>query len=130
MPIVAISMPKSDLKDLERIRTRGNFSNRSEVMRHALHALIQEQTRLEDLSGTVTTVITIVYHEEGKDDFCNSIQHTHGKMITAMMHSHSQSGDCIEVFVMMGAASEIREFVDEFRSGKQVSRIYINVIGE
>jgi CopG family nickel-responsive transcriptional regulator len=130
VPVVAISMPDSDLEQLEKMQEIGSYSNRSEVMRHALQALVKERTKLEEVSGTITAVITIVYHEDGKDGFCNSIQHSHARMITAMMHSHSQEGECLEVFVLRGDASNLRDFVDGFKSGRQVNRIYVNVVGE
>ncbi len=129
MPVVAISLRNSDIDALERIQSKGMFSNRSEIMRHALSSLLTEQAELESLSGPSTVVVTIMYQEADKDGVCKQVQHTHADLISAMMHSHTIDGSCVEVFVVNGDADAIKDFVKSFRTSRLVGRMYLNMIG-
>ncbi|MHA2118416.1 MAG: ribbon-helix-helix domain-containing protein, partial [Candidatus Thorarchaeota archaeon] len=46
-------MPDEDLAKLERLQKEGGFSNRSEVVRHALQSLLAEHRSMEGYSGDV-----------------------------------------------------------------------------
>ena len=132
MPIVAVSMPESDLDELERLRTEGGFSNRSEVVRHALQSLLTEHRTLEGLKGPITAICTVqmAKSEKGKDMQCYRIQHNHNEIITAMLHAHSEGGGCIEVLVARGDADAVKNFVKILRSQKKVTRVEVFLVGE
>jgi metal-responsive CopG/Arc/MetJ family transcriptional regulator len=66
MPIVAISMSDSDLDELEILQNEGQFSNRSEVVRHAVHKLMSEHKSLEEAEGVITAVFTALYYKKGQ----------------------------------------------------------------
>ena len=51
MPIVAVSMTDSDLEELEFLLKEGEFSNRSDVVRHAVQALMSEHRDIESAKG-------------------------------------------------------------------------------
>jgi CopG family nickel-responsive transcriptional regulator len=129
MPIVAISMPDDDLVELERLQKEGGFSNRSEVVRHALQSLLAEHRSMEGYSGQITLVVTTMYASSGKSTQCSKIQHMHNNLISSMMHAHSNDGACVEIMVVNGEANEAREFVQKMRALKHVVRVQVNLAG-
>lgn len=129
MAIVAVSMSDSDLNELEKMQTSGGFSSRSEVVRHALQSLIAEQRTLEQASGDITAVLTVVYSEKGKNDQCDQVQHDYSQMITAVMHAHATDGGCVEVMLVKGGANDVRGFLKRLRAQKHVTRVQVNLVG-
>lgn len=129
LPIVAISMPESDLEELEKLQSDGGFSNRSEVVRHAIQSLLDENRSLEGFKGEVTVVVTIVFSNKGKDKNCQQIQHEFSRVISAMMHSHTKDGGCVEILVLTADAKHIRAFIKKLRTQRQIVRVQINLVG-
>ena len=129
IPIVAISMPDEDLAKLKRLQKEGGFSNRSEVVRHALQSLLEEHRSLEGYSGDVTLVVTTMIAPGGKGGQLSQIQHSHNSLISAMMHAHSMDGACVEIMVVNGEANEARQFVQKVRALKQVVRVQVSLAG-
>ncbi|MHA1247993.1 MAG: CopG family ribbon-helix-helix protein [Candidatus Thorarchaeota archaeon] len=129
VPIVAVSMPESDLEELERLQEMGGFASRSDVVRHALQSLLAEHRSLESLEGEVTAVITVMYSDKGKSSGCSKVQHEHGHLLSAVMHAHSNEGGCVDVMVAKGDSGEIRAFLRDLRMQRPVMRVFVNVIG-
>ena len=113
-------MPESDLKELEKLKSDGGFSNRSDVVRHAIQSLLDENRSLEGLTGEVTVVVTIVFSKKGKDNYCQQVQHEFSRVISAMMHSHTKDGGCVEVLVLTGDAKPVRAFIKKLRTQRQI----------
>ena len=128
LPIVAVSMPKSDLVALDELHNNAGFPSRSGVIRHALHALLAEHKSLEQAKGQVTAIMIVVYGERGKDDQCNRVQHKYSPLITATMHAHSAQGGCFEVVVASGEASKLHSFANELRSQRQVASVQTHLV--
>lgn len=129
MPIVAISMPDSDLEELEKLQVSGGFSNRSEVVRHAIQSLLAESRNLEGIKDEITVIVTIVFSKKGKDNYCHQVQHEFNQVISAMMHSHTKDGGCVEVMVLTGDADQIRDFIKKLRTQRQVIRLQVSLVG-
>jgi CopG family nickel-responsive transcriptional regulator len=129
MPVIAISMSGSELEELEGLQKEGGFSNRSEVVRHAIQSLLDEHRTLESHSGDITAIVTVVYSEKGKNPDCHSVQHKYNELLKAMIHSHTSDGGCIEVLIVSGDSEEVRGFIKAIRSQRSVSRIQTNPVG-
>ena len=129
MPVVAVSMSDSDFEELESLQKDGGFSNRSEVVRHALQSLLDEHRALEVHKGKMTAIVTVVYSEKGKDTACHNVQHKYNDILTAMIHSHTSNGGCIEVLIATGDSDEVKGFIKELRSKRTVTRIQVNPVG-
>jgi CopG family nickel-responsive transcriptional regulator len=129
MPVVAVSMSDSEFEKLENLQKDGGFSNRSEVVRHALQSLLDEHRTLELHSGDMTAIVTVVYSKKGKNTECHKVQHKYNDILTAMIHSHTSNGGCIEVLIATGKSDEVKGFIKELRSQRSVTRIQINPVG-
>ncbi|MFW9845364.1 MAG: CopG family ribbon-helix-helix protein [Candidatus Thorarchaeota archaeon] len=122
-------MPDDDFAELERLQKEGGFSNRSEVVRHALQSLLAEHRTMEGFVGNVTLVVTAMLAPGGKSNQCSKVQHMHNDIISAIMHAHSSEGACVEIMVIDGEADEARKFIQKIRSLKRVTRVQVSLAG-
>ncbi len=129
MPIVAVSMSDSDLEELEYLRDEGKFSNRSEVVRHAVQSLLSEHRTLERAEGTITAIITVLYYKKGTDHAISAVQHEFRDYITATVHAHTTEGNCTEVIIIEADAELVRDFLKKLRSRKKVLRAFSTIVG-
>jgi CopG family nickel-responsive transcriptional regulator len=129
MPIVAVSMTDEDLEELEFLQNEGKFSNRSEVVRHAVQTLLSEHRSIEIASGQVTAVITAVYHKKGQGHNIRSVQHEYREFITATIHAHTADDKCTEVMILTTDAETVRNFLKKLRSQKKVMKVDISFVG-
>ncbi len=129
MPIVAISMSDSDLAELESLQKEGRFSNRSEVVRHAVQKLLSEHRSLESAEGPVTVIFNAVYYKKGQGHNINMVQHEFRKYLTATIHAHTTDGNCTEVMILDADAKIARSFLKKLRSQKKVLRVEVNLVG-
>ena len=135
MPIVAISMTDADLEELDLLTTEfiqkedGKNPNRSEVVRHAIHALMSEYRTVEIAKGSVTAIITAVYYKKGQGHNISSVQHEYKKIITATIHAHTSEGLCTEIMILTADADDVRGFLKKLRAQKKVMKVDIALVG-
>jgi len=129
MPIVAVSMTDEDLEELEYLHTAGKFSNRSEVVRHAVQSLMSQHRNVERAQGQVTAIITAVYYKKGQGQNISAVQHKFKKFITAIIHAHTSDGYCTEIMILTADAEKVREFLKKLRSQKKVMKVDISLVG-
>jgi CopG family nickel-responsive transcriptional regulator len=129
MPIVAISMSDSDFDALELLQREGQFSNRSEVVRHAVHKLMSEHRSLEEAEGAITAVFTALYYKKGHGRHISAVQHEYRNHIIATIHAHTTDDNCTEVMIVEADANIAREFLKKLRSQKKVLRIDVILVG-
>lgn len=129
VPVIAVSMTDSDLEDLELLLKEGEFSNRSDLVRHAVQALISEHRNIENVKGVVTAVITALYYKKGHGHNISMVQHEFSDIITATLHSHTSDGRCIEVMIVTAKANVLRDFLKKLRAQKKVLKVELSLIG-
>jgi metal-responsive CopG/Arc/MetJ family transcriptional regulator len=129
MPIVAVSMTEEDLEELEFLQVKGKFSNRSEVVRHAVQALMLEHRNVELVQGLITAVITAVYYKKGQGHNISSVQHEYREFIAATIHAHTTEGNCTEVMILTANAEKVRDFLKKLRSQKKVMKVDVSLVG-
>ena len=129
MPIVAVSMTDSDLEELEILLKQGKFSNRSDVVRHAVQALMSDHRKIENAKGVITAVFTALYYKKGQGHNISAVQHEFKNHISATIHSHTSDGSCIEVMIVTAKADVVRDFHKKLRAQKKVLKIETSIIG-
>ncbi len=129
MPIVAVSMTDSDLEELEFLLKEGEFSNRSDVVRHAVQALMSEHRNIESANGVITAVVTALYYKKGQGHNISAVQHEFKDNISATIHSHARDGSCIEVMIVTAKADIVRDFLKKLRAQKKVLKVEACLIG-
>ena len=134
MPIVAISMTDADLEELDLLTTefiqkKRKSPNRSEVVRHAVHALMSEHRNMEIVQGLITVVITAVYYKKGQGHNISKVQHDYREFIAATIHAHTTEGNCTEVMILTADAETVRDFLKKLRSKKKVMKVDVSLVG-
>jgi metal-responsive CopG/Arc/MetJ family transcriptional regulator len=122
-------MTDRDLEELEFLQKKGEFSNRSEVVRHALQSLISEHRKMEFVKGLISAVITAVYYKKGQGHNISSVQHEFREFIAATIHAHTTEGNCTEVMILTANAEIVRDFLKKLRSQKKVMKVDISLVG-
>ncbi|MBD3407908.1 MAG: ribbon-helix-helix protein, CopG family [Candidatus Lokiarchaeota archaeon] len=129
MPIVAVSMPESDLEELEFLREEGGFNSRSDVVRQAIQILLSRHQDLDKIKGEVTVVATAVYNKTLKGFQSKSILDNYGSIVSTVMHTKSNTGENIEIMIVKGDAEEVKAFVKEIKGEIHMTRLHMALIG-
>jgi metal-responsive CopG/Arc/MetJ family transcriptional regulator len=129
VPVIAVSMSESELNELELLLKEGEFSNRSDLVRHAVQALIVQHRKLENVKGVVTGVVTALYYKKGQGHNISAVQHEFRDRISATVHSHTNDGRCIEVMIITAKADTVHDFLKKLRAQKKVLKLEISLIG-
>ena len=104
---------EDDLLDTfdEYIASHG-YSNRSEAIRDLIRRkLVNEEWELD---SEVVGVVTIVYnhHQAQLQERITELQHRYYILITSSTHVHMDHHNCLEVTIVKGMASQVRELAE------------------
>ena len=94
------------------IRERG-YVNRSEAVRDLIRKEFINEEWEQD--GDVAGVVTLVYnhHQPQLQEKITEIQHDYYTLITSTAHVHMDHHNCLEVIIVKGKASRIREMAEK-----------------
>lgn len=118
MAIISISLADESVSSLDAIQEYLDLKGRSEAVRTSIRMAEAELKEMEKLDGDVEGVLIIV-HSTHDDQWMNKIQHRHEKNIRTQLHSHLQNRKCLEVMILSGEASAVRDMIkDIYAVGK------------
>ena len=107
------SLDEELLQQFDRyIRERG-YVNRSEALRDLIRKEFISEEWEQD--GDVAGVVTLVYnhHQPQLQEKITEIQHDYYTLITSTTHVHMDHHNCLEVIIVKGKASRIREMAEK-----------------
>lgn len=116
-----VSLEARLLSEFDSWCRKNKYENRSEAIRDLIRgSLVSEEW--ESSKGDVTAVITIVYdhHKRELMDGLVDVQHDHQDMVIASQHVHLDHNNCLEVIIVRGSASHIKELASRLHSAKGV----------
>lgn len=116
-----VSMDSKLLKDFDRLISKKGYANRSEAIRDLVRdSLVMEERELgtKEIVGT----ITIVYSHDTREltDVLTDLQHQYFKSIVSTTHVHLDEHNCLEVLIIKGKGSNIKEIADRLIGTKGV----------
>lgn len=118
----SIAMPEQLLVRFDAlVARRGIAKNRSEVVRDLVReALIREEA--DQPGAEVMGTLTIVYDHHATDvqETLHRIQHAHFGMIVSTTHVHLDELSCLEVIILRGEATDVRDVSDQILGTKGV----------
>jgi CopG family nickel-responsive transcriptional regulator len=88
------------------------YSNRSEAIRDLIRTtLVNEEWELD---SEVVGVVTLVYnhHQSQLQERITELQHHFYQLITSTTHVHMDHHNCLEVTIVKGKASRVRELAE------------------
>lgn len=119
MSIVSVSLDDELLEAVDELEEAMDFSGRSAVIRSALRMFLQERKSIGSWSGEIMAVILVTFEDEGADAVLD-LQHAYQALITTQVHSHLDSGKCIELFLIEGEADQARSLWEQVQSAENV----------
>src|SRR5690625_1918499 len=116
-----VSMEGSLLRKFDQLVTQKGYANRSEAVRDLVREAIIEQTWEEDdqlIAGTI--LLFYNHHQRNLLEEMTTIQHEMHDLILATTHFHLNHASCLELIVVRGILSEVRELSNKLTSLKGV----------
>ena len=118
----SVAMPEDLLMRFDGfVARRGLAKNRSEVVRDLVReALIAEEAELPgtDVMGTLTIVFN--HHSHDVQEKLHHIQHAHYTEVVSTTHVHLDEDNCLEVIILRGEATDVRDIADVILGTKGV----------
>lgn len=113
MVVVSVSLKDESLDQLREIQKGMGLSSRNETIRYCLKTVDSQMREREDMSGPVEGVL-IVVHNSHMDSWMSVIQHRYERLVGTQLHSHLESGKCLEVMILRGDAEDVGNMIREF----------------
>jgi CopG family nickel-responsive transcriptional regulator len=115
-----VSLPEELIKQFDALINRKNYQNRSEAIRDLIrNDLIQDAiTSNEPMVG----VLSLIYdhHKRELQDKLTEMQHDHVESMVSSMHVHLDHENCLEVIIIRGIASRIKQLADHMIATKGI----------
>jgi CopG family nickel-responsive transcriptional regulator len=115
-----VSLDQKLLQTFDRHIQRRRYTNRSEALRDLIrdNLVTEEWQQDQETVGTITFVYD--HHVRDLTNKLTNIQHDFQGFILTGMHVHLDHDHCLEVLVVKGKGSEIKEVADAIISVKGV----------
>ena len=118
----SVAMPEDLLVRFDGfVARRGLAKNRSEVVRDLVReALIAEEAELPgtEVMGTLTIVFN--HHSHDVQEKLHHVQHAHYTEVVSTTHVHLDEDNCLEVIILRGEATDVRDIADVILGTKGV----------
>ena len=124
MTIVSVSLNEDILHEMDKLQKALGFSGRSEIIRAGIRNLLSEEKKRQDLIGLLNALFLVI-HDEESDEEMSEMRHTYDKLINTHLHSKIDKNRCLEILLLKGEASDIREMTKKFQSNKKVHNVQL-----
>ena len=118
----SVAMPEELLMSFDAfVARRGLAKNRSEVVRDLVRdALVNDAIELPgtEVMGTLTIVFN--HHASDVQEKLHTIQHSRFGMIVSTTHVHLDEDTCLEVIILRGETTDVRDIADQILGTKGV----------
>jgi len=124
LTIVSVSLNEEILHEMDKLQKGLGFSGRSEIVRAGLRNLLSEEKKRQDLIGLIHALFLVI-HDEESDEEMSEMRHNYDKLINTHLHSKIDKNRCIEIFLLKGDATDIREMTKSFQSNKKIHNVQL-----
>jgi CopG family nickel-responsive transcriptional regulator len=109
---------------MDKLQKGLGFSGRSEIVRAGLRNLLSEEKKRQDLIGLIHALFLVI-HDEESDEEMSEMRHNYDKLINTHLHSKIDKNRCLEIFLLKGDATDIREMTKKFQSNKKIHNVQL-----
>ena len=115
-----VSLEKELLKKFDMLIKEKKYSNRSEAIRDLIRGNLvkREWVKGKEVAGAITLVFD--HHKRDLVNILTDIQHDFHTLIISSQHIHLDHDNCLEIIVVRGKPTEVRELADKLRATKGV----------
>ena len=109
----SVSMDEKLLTQFDDYIGQRGYSNRSEAVRDLIRKMLVNEEWEQD--SEVVGVVTLVYnhHQPQLQEKITELQHEYHHQITSTTHVHMDHHNCLEVTIVKGRASQVRELAEK-----------------
>lgn len=122
---ISMSLPNKLLADFDEVLKDRGYQSRSKGIRDALQDYILRYQWMNEMEGQRVGVITVIYdhHFTGVMEKLADIQHDYRQEISASMHIHMTKKYCMEVIIVNGEVTHIRDLTERMMRLKGVEHV-------
>lgn len=115
-----VSLEKELLEKFDILIKDKKYSNRSEAIRDLIRENLVKREWVEgkEVAGAITLVFD--HHKRELVNILTDTQHDFHKLIISSQHIHLDHDNCLEIIVVRGKPTEVRELADKLRATKGV----------
>ncbi len=117
---VAISVDKRLMDRFDKVVDEKGYANRSEAIRDLIRDSLVEQEWESDTEVVGTITLVYNHHTRELSDNLNDLQHHFFHSIVSNLHVHLDEHNCLEVMVVRGKSSDVRQIADKMIGTKGV----------
>jgi len=115
-----VSISSELLESFDKLIESKGYVNRSEAIRDLIRDYLVEYEWEEDLETIGAVTIVYDHHASDLSELLTSIQHEYYTMIISSMHIHIDHHNCLEIIVIKGKGSKVKDIADKLISTKGV----------
>ena len=107
-----VSLEEDLLEKFDDSISSQGYSSRSEAIRDLIRKQLVDEEWEQD--SEVVGVVTLVYnhHQSQLQERITDLQHRYYQLITSTTHVHMEHHNCLEVTIVKGKASSVRELAE------------------
>ena len=126
--ILSFSVPGQQARDIEDLANDMGYSNRSELIRDAIHLFTKSKMDTDKMSGKVEGIIIALYDHAAEPEV-SEIRHRNMDIIKSFMHTdfRESSESCCDILIFAGKAETVKTLVFEMGSAKKVTEVKLFV---
>lgn len=115
-----VSLEKELLDKFDRLIKEKKYSNRSEAIRDLIRENLVKREWVEgkEVAGAITLVFD--HHKRDLVNILTDIQHDFYQIIISSQHIHLDHSNCLEIIVVRGRPTEVRELANKLKSNRGV----------
>ena len=115
-----VSISSELLERFDKLIGSKGYVNRSEAIRDLIRDYLVEYEWEEDLETIGAVTIVYDHHVSELSELLTRIQHEYYTMIISSMHIHIDHHNCLEITVIKGKGSKVKDIADKLISTKGV----------
>ena len=111
---ISIALENGLLEDFDELLDRRRLGNRSEAIRDLIRRRLVED-RIESEDGEAVASLTLLFDHEQRElsEHLAEAGHAHHTRVLSTLHVHLDQRLCLEVQVLQGEPSELRQYADQ-----------------
>jgi CopG family nickel-responsive transcriptional regulator len=122
MTVISVSLTDKNIEDLDRLQEVLGLAGRSEAIRVCLRSAEDELRERERLEGEVEGIM-ITVHKSDEGHGLDEMRHKFQSNIKTQVHSHLKNGRCLDIFLVDGAADEVKNLLAAFQKDESLEYI-------
>ena len=128
---ISMSIDSKLLGDFDEVLHDRGYQSRSKGIRDALKDYVLRYQWMNEMEGEKVGTISLIYdrHAIGIMEGLTDVQHEYRQYINSVIHVHMTETQCLEVIVVKGDVSYIRELTEKIMSLRGVEHVKLTSTG-